>query len=272
LKVKLQGKGKVICEQAQHFWEFKSKLNLLLAQTQKDDLNHFANLARFLEKKWVWSTRREATALCKPDEKSVTEIWITLFWFHRLQIGISVLAWSISVWYCKFKQINCHPSVFGQTRVWRWFACSSQSETLESLAEFFSHRDVGIHSDWQGSPNFEIGHFDIIVYVWINVGVWIDVLYDKIHQVKIQISNCWCQFRGGAGMCIEFRYSANISATCQTKGLSNFALNFLIFSIWTTCFIICVWGSCNWVVKMYMFWINLFKQCVIFFLIFDWAT
>jgi hypothetical protein len=50
LNVKLQGKGKVICEQAHHIQEFKSKLNLLLAQTQKDDLTHFANLARFLDK------------------------------------------------------------------------------------------------------------------------------------------------------------------------------------------------------------------------------
>jgi hypothetical protein len=50
LNVVLQGKGKVICEQAQHIQEFKSKLNLLLAQTQMDNLTHFAKLARFLEK------------------------------------------------------------------------------------------------------------------------------------------------------------------------------------------------------------------------------
>ncbi|MEE6467468.1 hypothetical protein FKM82_007258 [Ascaphus truei] len=50
LNVKLQGKGKVICELAQHVQEFKSKLNLIQVQTQKDDLTHFANLNRFLEK------------------------------------------------------------------------------------------------------------------------------------------------------------------------------------------------------------------------------
>ncbi|MEE6463375.1 hypothetical protein FKM82_005887 [Ascaphus truei] len=50
LNVKLQGKGKVICELAQHIQEFKSKLNLILVQTQKDDLTHFVNLCRFLEK------------------------------------------------------------------------------------------------------------------------------------------------------------------------------------------------------------------------------
>ncbi|MEE6499512.1 hypothetical protein FKM82_003469 [Ascaphus truei] len=50
LNVKLQGKGKVICELAQHIQEFKSKLNLIQVQTQKDDLTHFANLNRFLEK------------------------------------------------------------------------------------------------------------------------------------------------------------------------------------------------------------------------------
>jgi hypothetical protein len=50
LNVKLQGKGKLMCEQAQHIQEFISKLNLLLAQAQNDDLTHFANLARFLEK------------------------------------------------------------------------------------------------------------------------------------------------------------------------------------------------------------------------------
>lgn len=49
LNVKLQGKGKIICEQTEHIQEFKSKLNLLLSQIQKDDLTHFANLARFLE-------------------------------------------------------------------------------------------------------------------------------------------------------------------------------------------------------------------------------
>ncbi|MEE6477089.1 hypothetical protein FKM82_011353 [Ascaphus truei] len=48
LNVKLQGKGKVICELAQHIQEFKSKLNLIQVQTQKDDLTHFANLNRFL--------------------------------------------------------------------------------------------------------------------------------------------------------------------------------------------------------------------------------
>ncbi|MEE6466774.1 hypothetical protein FKM82_007046 [Ascaphus truei] len=50
LNVKLQGKGKVICELAQHIQEFKSKLNVIQVQTQKDDLTHFANLNRFLEK------------------------------------------------------------------------------------------------------------------------------------------------------------------------------------------------------------------------------
>jgi hypothetical protein len=51
LNVKLQGQGKVIYKQAQHVQEFKSELNLLLAQIQKDDLTHFANLARFIGKK-----------------------------------------------------------------------------------------------------------------------------------------------------------------------------------------------------------------------------
>ncbi|MEE6461541.1 hypothetical protein FKM82_001319 [Ascaphus truei] len=50
LNVKLQGKGKVICELAQHIQEFKSKLNLIHVQTQKDDLTHFAEPNRFLEK------------------------------------------------------------------------------------------------------------------------------------------------------------------------------------------------------------------------------